>query len=119
MASNANNTSTCPLTGYWLWFGQELEIASATVITPMYFFFGVSGRLVSLLALHQERKSEKAYLYQTLVLVSELLEIISFTATKFLWNWAAFLAQQRGPLWFSKCYFCMWYTAHICSVVDK
>lgn len=119
MASNQSNTSTCPLSETWISIGEQFGDGVADILTPIYFSFGFFGRLINLLAIYQERKSEKAYFYQIMILVSELLELIAYAAAMHFWEWASFQSPVPGPPWFTKCYFCMWYTAHIASIAEK
>lgn len=116
--SNASNGSVCDLTDTNIAFGHSARLFTGTIITPLYFIFGLSGRLISLLALHSATKFEGAYLYQAFVLISGTCEVITFTGfvfTYYLWAFSA----QPGAVWFRKCYACMWYAAYVANPLQN
>src|SRR5262249_2047635 len=55
-----------------------IKIFAYRILPPIYFILGLAGRLLTLLIIRTE-KTEKAYMYQMLVLYSEICEIASFS----------------------------------------
>lgn len=83
------------------------------VVTPCYFFLGLFGHTLSLLAYFRRAKTEKAYVYQIMVTVSALLAVFvtTFYTATFVW-WPG-ITQSEAAGWYTSCYACMWVSAHL------
>lgn len=91
-----------------------LNFAAYYVSTPIYFVFGVSTRVVTLIAFYKQYKKNKdnGYGFQIIATTCDLLEIIVVT-TSFLSFIANGFRFPPGAAWFQRSYVLMWYSAHL------
>lgn len=81
-------------------------------ITPVYFIFGLLGHLIFICALYKQAQTEKAYIYQIFVVVSETFEIITFFLFVTSFEWWSGMA-YKGAKWYQSCYLCMCYSTYV------
>lgn len=93
-------------------------IQSPYITLLIYLPLGLFGRLITLWAIHQECKTEKVYLYQVFVLVIEAMENVVYTSSVVIRSSTGEMG-NAGIDWFRKCYWCMWYAAHVMVVLNN
>lgn len=113
MAAN----STCYL-GDITSITNQVYIAAYRVIPPFYFIIGILSRSISLAAFYRQYREEKAFAYQFLASLSDLVEVVTVTLYILTRN---NLSGYRlpGVLWYQENYSLMWYAAHLSSPLEQ
>lgn len=108
----SNNTTIlwCHTSDAWINLGQRIEYASYYILTIIYLTFGLIGRTLSLLSVYKQIKSDEAYLYQIMLLINEIFEILSYGIYAFMSYWRIYETQL--PYWFRDSYFLAWLGAY-------
>src|SRR5687768_11428529 len=113
--NNSTYDPNCPFRDWYLDIGAKADFIIFHVFTPIYFAVALVGHILCLTAFCIQAKKEQAYVYQIFSTVCELWLVISETFFVVMSAWWAKLtvASPPSPLWFRRCYGCVWTAAHV------
>lgn len=92
---------------------HQLSFVAYKMLMPMYFVLGTFGHSILLIAFRKQSKSESSFGYQVYVEVSSILEVVVVTTSELTYFLLSGAWTFDGVPWFTSCYVCMWYTAHL------
>lgn len=117
MADNGTIPEYCHA-GWYNKVGDQAEYIVHFIATPFYFILGLFGQCIFLSFCVSQLKTENAYVYQILVTVGEMVEVVCNTAYVVLNGWLAG-HYFPAPSWWSSCYACMFISAHLALPIDR
>lgn len=106
-----SNASTPCLGPALVAISDHMCYVAYVILTPIYFFIGVTSRSICLIAFCKQYKKEKAFGYQIAAAINEILEVIAVTMNYCaLGNFAG--KRMPGAKWYLENYALMWMAAH-------
>src|SRR5687768_12551137 len=107
-----DNTSSNGQCDWYQATGKQAFFITYHIITPIYFFLGILGHFLCIIAYYRQSKKEKSYMYQIFVTGSETIEISTSALSIVVaaW-WSGRLAP--GQFWFMSNYALLWCAAHV------
>lgn len=114
----ANNSVSCNLSDPIVHFKRGVSIAAYDILPPIYFVMGICSRCVCLVTFCKHYRKDKAFGYQILSSVSEILKVLTVTLCLVtLNNLSGF--RLPGPEWFQTSYPLMWYSVRLAAPLDQ
>lgn len=106
---NISNENQCA----WKEAGNIARYIFTYVEMPITFFLGLIGQLLALVTFFKQAKKEKAYYYQIIQTLNDMILIFcrSWFVVTYYWL-SGYQSQNGGTKWFRSCYVCMWITTH-------
>lgn len=102
----------CGVTNSTMAIIDQLHFLSYGLVNQIYLVLGLFGNTVLLVAFYVQSKTEKAYGYQVILVISKILEILSFSI--FLTTLKCFSgAENQEADWFVQDYTIMWLTGRV------
>lgn len=103
----------------WYWhLTDAVFVMTYHILAPLNFIFGLGGHFIFLYVCYREKNKEKAYCYQILLIISEILELITGGLYNFITAFYGLAgAERKGAAadWISSKYFIIWYYAVLSS----
>lgn len=118
MAANATPVPDYCYADWYNVVGTQIEYTVHYIASPFYFLFSLFGQSVFLWFCVSQLKSDNAYVYQILVTIGEMNEVVCMTAYVVLNGWLGG-HYFPAPAGWSSCYACMWMSAHLALPLNR